>query len=478
MTFIQDETFLLTNDTARALYHEHAAGMPIYDYHCHLPAQDLAENRTFDNLFDIWLAGDHYKWRAMRANGVPESHCTGDADPYDKFLAFARTVPAALRNPLYHWTHLELKRYFDIDLLLNEQTAREVWDEANSKLKEMNVQTILDRFNVALVSMTEDPADDLAVHQQLQDKPLFDTAVFPTFRPDPAMQCDNPETFNAYIDRLAETSGIRIDSMGDFIEAMTARHNDFHDMGSRLSDHGLTHLPDVDVTPQQAAEIFGRIRAGQGLSQGDQDRLCLAVMRLCGRLDAERGWAKQLHLGALRNANDWSLENLGKDTGFDSIGDYPQALGLRRYLGSLAGENKLPKTVLYNLNPADNYVFATMAYNYNGAGDLDAQPGKMQFGSGWWFLDQGEGMTWQINALSNLGLLPRFIGMLTDSRSFLSYPRHEYFRRLLCSIIGSDAEAGLLPNDRELLGQAVEDICFNNARDYFQMPLRGRYAKG
>jgi glucuronate isomerase len=479
MTFLDDDTFLLTTDTSRRLYHEHAAAMPIYDYHNHLPAADLAANRTFGNLYDVWLAGDHYKWRAMRANGIPEPYCTGDADPYDKFLAFARTVPYTLRNPLYHWTHLELRRYFDIDVMLSEDTAREVWDEANNQLKNMNVAAILDKFKVAMLSMTEDPADDLEPHQQLQQSPPFDTAVVPTFRPDPLCKCDDPEAFNAYCDKLAAAAGVSIDTLAGLEEALAKRHDFFHDMGSRLSDHGLTHVPDVEVTPQQAGEAFGRIRAGQKLTATQRDQLIMHVMLVTGRLDAEKDWAKQLHLGAMRDNNRWGYENLGKDAGFDSIGDYRQAPGLARLLGTLAGEQKCPKTILYNNNPSDNYVFATMAANYNGRGDHrdePATPGKMQLGSGWWHLDQKEGMTWQLNAFSNLGLLPRFVGMLTDGRSFLSFPRHEYFRRILCDLIGRDVAAGELPDDADMLGRVVEDICFNNAKAYFNVPLRGKYA--
>ena len=476
MTFLDDDTFLLTTETSRRLYHEHAAAMPIYDFHNHLPAADLADNRTFDNLFDVWLAGDHYKWRAMRANGVTEPYCTGDADPYDKFLAFARTVPSTLRNPLYHWTHLELRRYFGIDLLLSGDTAREVWDEANRQLKEMSVAAILDRFRVAMLSMTEDPADELEPHARLQAGAAFDTAVVPTFRPDPLCKCDDPEAFNACCDRLGEAAGTRIDTLADLEAVLAARHDFFHDMGSRLSDHGLTRVPDVDLTPQQAGEAFGRIRAGQKLDATDRDRLILHVMLVTGRLDADKGWAKQLHLGAMRDNNAWGHRHIGKDAGFDSIGDERQAPGLARLLGTLAGENKCPKTILYNNNPADNYVFATMAANFNGAGDDSGTPGKMQLGSGWWHLDQKEGMTWQLNAVSNLGLLPRFVGMLTDGRSFLSFPRHEYFRRILCDLIGRDVEAGELPDDPEALGRVVEDICFHNAKAYFGVPLKGKYA--
>ncbi len=481
--------FLLSNDTARRLYHDHAAAQPIYDYHCHLPPADLSGNRRFANLCEAWLEGDHYKWRAMRAAGIPESHCTGDADPYDKFLAFARTVPQTLRNPLYHWTHLELQRYFGIDLLLSESTAREVWDDANAKLAEMPVATILDRFNVALIGTTDDPADDLAHHQKLRDHPLGDTTVVPALRPDKVHQFHDLQAWNAYIDRLAAAAGKSCDTLDELLEVLRERHGFFHTLGSRISDHGLTHLPDATCSHKRAAKLFKKAR-GKGkdawnpvdfdfdtpIRQHETDQLTAFLLQALAKLDHERGWTQQCHLGAMRNNNDWAFANLGPDTGFDSIGDFRQGPGLKRFLGTLAGDNTLPKTILYNLNPSDNYLFATMAANFNGAGDPDAVPGKMQFGSGWWFLDQKEGMTWQINALSNLGLLPRFVGMLTDSRSFLSYPRHEYFRRLLCELIGRDVEAGELPADFDLLGKLVEDISFHNAKHYFAIPLCGRYA--
>jgi glucuronate isomerase len=472
--FITDD-FLLSNDTARALYHDHAAGMPIYDYHCHLPPEDLAANRQFDNLYDVWLAGDHYKWRAMRHNGVPESHCTGDADPYDKFVAFARTVPHTLRNPLHHWTHLELQRYFGIDLLLDEHTAKEVWDEANRQLKSMRVSDILDRFNVALIGTTDDPADDLAHHQALQDDPsiLPDTAVYPAFRPDKAYTAADPAAYSAYTDPLAGGSA---DTLDDLLAALDASIDRFHDLGCRLSDHGLTHIPDTGPVDLPAArDAYAACRAGSATPE-QRDALTVYVLLHVAQRYHAKGWAAQYHLGAMRNNNGWAWEHLGPDTGFDSIGDYRQGPGLSALLGTLAGREALPRTVLYNHNPNDNYLFATMAGNYVGAGDPSGQPGRIQFGTGWWFLDQKEGMTWQLNALSNLGLLTRFVGMLTDSRSFLSYPRHEYFRRLLCDILGRDAEAGELPRDMDVLGKVVRDISFNNARDYFGMTLKGRHA--
>ncbi len=472
MPFIHDD-FLLSTDTARRLFHEHAIHPPIYDYHCHLPPADLAADRSFDNLFDIWLAGDHYKWRAMRTNGVDERFCTGDADPYDKFLAWARTVPHTLRNPLYHWTHLELKRYFDIDVLLNENTAAEVWDAANARLNDMTVGTIMDTFNVALIGTTDDPTDTLAHHRDLAKRnTLPNTAVYPAFRPDKAYQTADLKVWNTYVDKLEDVSGIKCHKLDGFLDALRQRHAFFHDAGSRLSDHGLTHLPVATCSEKSAKDIFKQARDGKKLTDKQRDKLTVYLMLFFGELDHAAGWTKQLHLGAMRNNNAWAFQNIGPDSGFDSIGDYPQGEGLSHYLGTLAGRQQLPKTILYNLNPADNYLFATMIGNYQ-----DGQTaGKIQFGSGWWFLDQLEAMTWQINALSNLGLLTRFVGMLTDSRSFLSYPRHEYFRRLLCELLGKDVEAGLLPDDTDELGQVVENICFNNARDYFGMTLKGRHA--
>lgn len=468
-----DDDFLLSSETARRLYHEHAAAQPIYDYHCHLPPKDLAENRRFNNLYEIWLEGDHYKWRAMRANGVDERYCTGDAEPFEKFLAFAKTVPHTLRNPLYHWTHLELKRYFGIDTLLSGDTAREIWDEANRQLQSLDAGAILRKFNVALIGTTDDPADTLEHHQKLHAQKPFDTAVYPAFRPDKTHALGDVKAWNAYVDRLGAAAGVRIATLDDLLDAIRKRHAFFHQMGSRLADHGLTHLPDTACSDADASRIFGAARNGLNIEPIDQDRFTVYLMLFFGALDAEKGWVKQLHLGAMRNNNAWAYKNLGPDTGFDSIGDYPQGPGLSRYLGTLAGREQLPKTILYNLNPADNYLFAAMVGNFQSAA---AGPGGMQYGSGWWFLDQKEGMTWQINALSNLGLLTRFVGMLTDSRSFMSYPRHEYFRRLLCDLLAQDVERGELPDDMDLLGEVVENICFHNARRHFGMELNPKYA--
>ena len=461
MSFIHDD-FLLSNEAARRLYHEYAASEPILDYHCHLPPRDVAENRRFADLFEIWLEGDHYKWRAMRANGVDERFCTGDASPRDKFLAWARTVPYTIRNPLYHWTHLELKRYFGIGVLLNEGTAGQVWEKANERLKsdELRAHGILRKFSVTALCTTDDPADPLT-----PSNPDCATDVFPCFRPDKALGVNDPQAFNAWVDRLAATSNTHIASFTDLLTAFRKRHDDFHAAGARLSDHGLDHCYSDFCSQQTAAKIFDRARAGEAASTEDRNWFASFLMLYFGHLDAEKGWTKQLHLGALRNANSRMLGRLGRDVGFDSMGDWPQMSSLKAYLDRLDQENALPKMILYNVNPVDNYALATMCGNFQDG----RVPGKIQFGSGWWFLDQKEGIELQINALSNVGLLSRFVGMLTDSRSFMSYPRHEYFRRVLCNMLGKDIETGEVPNNG-LAGKMVEDICWGNALRYFGLP--------
>lgn len=467
MSFIHDD-FLLQTAAARRLYHDFAAGEPILDYHSHLPPKDIAENRRFSNLFEIWLEGDHYKWRAMRANGVPESHCTGDASPADKFEAFARTVPYTLRNPLYHWTHLELKRYFGIEDLLDANSARTIWDRANSRLAsdDLSVWGILRQFHVKAICTTDDPAEDLRYHEAIA-KSDCPAKVFPTFRPDGAFRVQTPDLFLPWIEKLYESSGISIDSFSDFLAALRKRHDDFHAIGCRLSDHGLNRCFASFCEQDEAAAIFNQAREGGIVSGEDYDRYASFLMLFLGRLDAEKGWTKQIHLGARRNANTRAYQQLGADKGFDSIGDTPQGDALAAYLDRLDQEDMLPKMVLYNLNPNENYAFATMCGNF-----MDGRtPGKIQFGSGWWFLDQKEAMEWQMNALSNCGLFSRFIGMLTDSRSFMSFPRHEYFRRTLCNLAGDDMEKGLLPADYTLVGNMVRNICFRNARDFLGLPL-------
>lgn len=466
MKFISED-FLLQTRTARRLYHQYAEAEPIFDYHCHLPPRDLAENRQFKNLFEIWLEGDHYKWRAMRSNGVAEQFCTGAAEPYAKFRAWAATVPHTLRNPLYHWTHLELKRYFGIDELLDEQTAPRIWKKANELLAtpELTTQGILKKFNVTTVCTTDDPTDDLQHHAKLAASGLA-TRILPAFRPDKALSVHQPAAFNEWVKRLEQAADAEIRNLHSFHDALAQRHQYFHARGCRLSDHGLSQCFAVDCPEKTAAAIFARARRGQPAPPGEHAQFATFMMLFFGRLDAEKGWVKQLHLGALRNNNTRLLRQAGPDTGFDSIGDFPQAAALAAYLDLLDREAALPKTIIYNNNPIDNYVFATMLGNFQDG----TIPGKIQMGSGWWFLDQKEGMEWQINALSNLGLLSRFVGMVTDSRSFMSYPRHEYFRRVLCNLLGRDVENGELPDDESLLGPMIRNICYANARQYLSLP--------
>lgn len=463
MSFITDD-FLLQTDAARELYHGYAKDEPIFDYHCHLPPEDVANNRHFSNLFEIWLEGDHYKWRAMRANGVPEALCTGEADPYDKFLAWCKTVPNTLRNPLYHWSHLELERYFDIDLPINEDTAKEIWEAGNEKLKsdELSAHGILKKFQVKVVGTTDDPTDSLENHKAIQSLGL-DTKVIPTFRPDKGLQVDNPTAFNAWIDRLSEVSGKAIDSLTAFLEALKTRHDFFHEMGGRLTDHGLERCFYAETSEAAVSKIFEKARKGNAATSDEKEQFGFFLMREVGRWNAEKGWTMQLHLGALRSVNSRMFNALGPDTGFDSIGDTSQVTTMGPFFDSLDRTNQLPKTVVYNLNWSDNYSVATMLGNFQDG----VTPGKMQLGTGWWHLDQKEAMEAQMNALSNLGLLPRFVGMLTDSRSFLSYPRHEYFRRVLCNLVGTDVENGELPKDMGLVGGMIRNICFKNAADYF-----------
>ncbi len=463
MPFINDD-FLLSTKTARRLYHQFAAEQPIFDYHCHLSPGDVARNRQFKNLFEIWLEGDHYKWRAMRTNGVAEKFCTGAASPYDKFLAWAKTVPQTLRNPLYHWTHLELKRYFGIGELLDEKSARKIWDKANEQLAKpaLTTQGILKKFNVKVVCTTDDPADTLSDHREFA-RSGHPAKMLAAFRPDNALAVHAAGRFNTWVERLAAASNVDINSFGAFTTALKKRHDFFHSQGCRLSDHGMNHCFADFCSDKVAAGIFDKARRGEQISCEEHRQFASCMMLLFGQLDAKRGWVKQLHLGALRNNNTRLMKSLGADTGLDSIGDWPQTQSLAAYLDRLDSENALPKTIIYNNNPTDNYAFAAMIGNFQDG----SVAGKVQFGSGWWFLDQKEGMEWQMNALSNLGLLSRFVGMVTDSRSFMSYPRHEYFRRVLCNLVGRDVENGEIPNDNALLGPFIRNICYENARQYF-----------
>ncbi len=464
-----DEDFLLESDTARALYHEHAAKMPVYDYHCHLAADQIAGDHRFGNLTQAWLWEDHYKWRAMRANGVDEKYITGEADDYAKFEKWAQTVPYTLRNPLYHWTHLELKRYFGIgDRLLDGDTARGIYDACGDMLgtPEFSVRNLLRKMNVKLVCTTEGPLDSLEHHKRLWNE-AFDVKVYAAYRPDKGLAVEDLSALNAFIDKLEELCGMEIKGFGSYVEALWQRHCYFHENGCRLSDYGLETAHAEDYTEAEIRGIFDKIRTGKALNDQECLKFRSAMMFEFARMDAERGWVMQLHLGALRNANTRRRQTLGPDTGFDSTGDFETARPLAKFLDRLDNIGKLPKTIIYNLNPTDNEVIATMVGNFQDG----SAPGKMQFGSAWWFLDQKDGIEKQIEVLSNMGLLSRFVGMLTDSRSFFSFPRHEYFRRILCNILGSDVEGGLLPNDMGLLGRMVEDICFNNAAEYFPMSL-------
>jgi len=463
------QDFLLQTKAARHLYHQFAEAEPILDYHNHLPPRDIAENRSFKNLCEIWLEGDHYKWRAMRANGVPEEFCTGKAEPFAKFKAWAATVPQTLRNPLYHWTHLELKRYFGIEELLNESTAERIWQKTNEQLvaPALSAQGILKKFQVRALCTTDDPTDDLRYHTSLAASNCA-TKVYPAFRPDKALMVNNPKNFNAWVDKLELASKRDIPDLVSFLEALKTRHTSFHEHGCRLSDHGLNHCSAEFCSDTTAAGIFARARRGQAASPAEHAQFIANLMLFFGHLDSQRGWVKQLHLGSLRNNNTRLLQQLGPDTGFDSIGDFPQAQSLAAYLDRLDRDNALPKTILYNVNPIDTYAFAGMLGNFQDG----TFAGKVQLGSAWWFLDQKEGIECQINALSNLGLLSRFIGMVTDSRSFMSFARHEYFRRVLCNLIGRDVQNGELPNDLGLLGRLVQDICYANAHKYLRLPAQ------
>ncbi len=468
MKFIHED-FLLHTATSRRIYRQFAASEPIFDYHCHLSPRDIAENRRFNNLFEIWLEGDHYKWRAMRANGVAERFCTGGAGPFEKFRAWAATVPHTLRNPLYHWTHLELKRYFGITELLDEASATRIWNRANEQLAspELSAQGILKKFQVNVLCTEADPADDLSHYRAIAASNLA-TRVLPAFRPDKALAVNLPAQFKPWLVRLAAASGVDIDSFSAFLTALSSRHADFHAQGCRHTDHGINHCFADFCSEKKAAAIFEKARHAKPVSPGEHSQFASFMMLFFGRLDAEKGWTKQLHLGALRNTNTRLLRELGPNTGFDSIGDFPQTAALAAYLDQLDQENALPKMIIFNVNPADNYAFASMIGNFQDG----ITPGKIQFGPGWWFLDQKDGMEWQLNALSNIGLLSRFVGMVTDSRSFMSYPRHEYFRRVLCNLIGRDVENGELPGDDALLGSMIRNICYSNAESFVALPGR------
>ena len=469
MTFINKD-FMLSNDTARELYHGSAAKMPIIDYHCHLVPQQIAENIQFRDITQLWLVdghyGDHYKWRAMRGNGVSEDYLTGGKHTaWETFEKWAETVPYTMRNPLYHWTHLELSRVFGIDKLLSPKTAREIFEECNAKLatEEFRGQALIRKFNVETVCTTDDPADDLRWHKMIAEKP-FGTKVIPAWRPDKAMAIENPKAYNEYIDKLGEAAGMEIKTYTDLQDALQKRHDFFSSMGCKLSDHGLENFYAADYTASEIDAIFAKVRGGSTPDAKELEKFRSAFLFDQAVMDAEAGWAQQFHIGAIRNNNSRMFNLVGPDTGYDAIHDLEIAAAGNRFFDRLTAAGKLAKTILYCLNPKDNEVMMTMAYTFNDG----TVPGKMQFGSGWWFLDQEVGMRRQMDALSVLGLFSRFVGMLTDSRSFISYPRHEYFRRILCDVIGTDVENGKLPaSEMDQIKQMVSDISYNNAKNYF-----------
>ena len=464
MAFL-DDNFLLQTKTAQKLFHEHAKDMPIIDYHCHLPPEDIARDRKFENMTRIWLEGDHYKWRAMRTNGVPEKYCTGDADDFEKFLKWAETVPYTMRNPLYHWTHMELKSPFGISKILKPQTAREIYNTTTEMLQsdEYSVRSILQKMKVEVICTTDDPVDSLEHHQKIKAD-NFGIQVLPAFRADKVLAIENPKVFIPYLQKLEQVSAISIGNFQQLLDALQQRHNFFHELGCRLSDHGLESKYAEDYTEEEIKTIFEKGLQKQFLSKEEILKFRTAMLVHLALMDHSKGWTQQFHIGALRNNNTRIVNQVGPDTGFDSIGDFDVAQPMSRFLDRLDQTNQLAKTILYNLNPSQNELYATMIGNFNDG----SMPGKIQYGSAWWFLDQKDGMEKQLNTLSNMGLLSRFVGMLTDSRSFLSYPRHEYFRRILCNLIGNDVENGELPaSEMDWIGEMVENICYNNAKSYF-----------
>jgi len=462
-TFLGDD-FLLETDAARQLYEQYAASQPIIDYHNHLSPKDIAENRRFNNLSEIWLDGDHYKWRAMRANGVAERYCTGNATPPEKFEKWAETVPYTLRNPLFHWTHLELKNYFGITTLLDATSAREVYEACSAQLQQEDffVQGLLAKMNVEVLCTTDDPIDSLEHHRNFAAQ-QSSLRMFPTFRPDKSFAIENVTAYLHYLEQLGEASGTTIRSFDDLLQALKNRVMFFHQHGCRVSDHGLDQLFFDERAESEGPALFRKLLDAKTLDAQERIQFKSAVLLNLCRLYHKQGWVQQFHLGAMRNNNTRLLRELGPDTGFDSIGEYPQGHMMSRFFDRLDNTNQLTKTIVYNLNPADNELFATLAGNFNDG----TIAGKMQYGSGWWFLDQKDGMERQMNTLSNMGLLSCFVGMVTDSRSFLSFPRHEYFRRILCNLVGNDIEKGELPDDLQLAGRMVKDVCHGNAKRYF-----------
>jgi len=470
MQHFMSEDFLLYSDAAKRLYHDYARDMPIFDYHCHLPVQDIAENKKFENLSQIWLNDDHYKWRAMRANGVDEDFITGNRSDFEKFQAWAATVPKTLGNPLYQWTHLELKRYFGIEgTLLNENTAKDIYDNCTKILQTdgFSTQGILRKMDVRMICTTDDPLDSLEYHQQLGDDQNFPVRVLPAFRPDKAMAVESPEHFNDWVGRLEAAADTEITNYETYVEALRQRHDYFHKTGCRLSDHGIDRPYAEDYTEAQIGRIFEKARSGKMLEDSEIRQFKSAMLIDLAVMDAEKNWTQQFHLGPLRNVNTRAMQQLGPDSGYDTIGDFEVGQPLARFLDRLENQGKLAKTILYVVNPRNNELIAAMIGNFQDG----SIPGKIQFGSAWWYNDQKDGMEAQIKALANMGLLSRFVGMLTDSRSFLSYPRHEYFRRVLCNLLGNEVENGELPDDLDLIGGMVKDICFNNAVGYFGIKI-------
>jgi len=459
-----DDDFLLHSKTARQLYYEVASKMPIIDYHCHLAPSQIAEDINFENLTQIWLAGDHYKWRAMRANGVDEKYITGNVTDEEKFRKWAETVPETLRNPLYHWTHLELQRYFGINELLNPESADHIYARAGEMLasESFSVRQLIRKMNVDVICTTDDPVDSLEHHRKISEDG-FETRVFPAWRADKAITIEDPESYNIYLGKLEEATGTSISTYMHLLTALSTRHDFFHSMGCRISDHGMEGFCAEPFAHQEIEKIFLKVRAGKNANDLETRKFKSAMLVELAVMDHEKDWVQQFHVGSIRNNNTRRFYELGPDTGFDSVGDFSMARSMSRFLDRLDQQGQLAKTIVYNLNPVDNALIVTMLGNFNDG----TVPGKMQFGSAWWFLDQKYGMTDQLNTLSSLGLLSRFVGMLTDSRSFMSYPRHEYFRRLLCDLVGTDVEAGEIPDDASMLEGLIRNVCYDNARNYF-----------
>ncbi len=467
--FIHDN-FLLQNQTAIDLYHQYAKKMPIYDYHCHLSPKDIAENRKFNNITELWLEGDHYKWRAMRAHGLEEQYVTGDADPKEKFAAWAKTVPYTLGNALYHWTHIELKKYFGIEELLNEETHEKIWDRCNELLQQddYSVREIIKRSNVKVICTTDDPTDDLHYHEQIANLPDFPVKVLPTFRPDKGLEI-NKETFVPFVKQLEQVTNQSFSSFEGYVQALEGRVQYFHEKGCRISDHGLSEIPFAKFDQSEIDSIFQAGRNGKVVSIEDENKFKTAILMVLAKAYKERDWAMQIHFGAIRNNNTKMFKKLGPDAGFDSISDQGEvAAPLNALLDAFELADSLPKTILYNLNPVYNELIGTTIQNFQAESGI---AGKIQFGSGWWFNDTKPGMIRQLTALADQGLLMHFVGMLTDSRSFISYSRHEYFRRILCNLIGTWVEDGEIPNDPALLQMMVENICYNNAKNYFSIEV-------